>query len=231
MDIGDPVEVAKKYYEEGIDELVFYDITATHEKRKIMIDVAEKVAEQTSIPFSVGGGLRTVEECYEVILAGADKVHINSAAVVNPNLITDVANRLGSKCVVLSMDVLNVEKTEVIPSGFEIVINGGRKNTGIDAIEWAINGVELGAGEIVVNSIDADGTKEGFNIPLMKKVFEAVKVPVIASGGGGSPQHVYEVLTKGGADAALVSSILHYNEYTIKEIKDYLYNKGIEASR
>ena len=231
MDIGDPIEVAKKYYEEGIDELVFYDITATHEKRKIMIDVAEKVAEQISIPFSVGGGLRTVEECYEVILAGADKVHINSAAVVNPNLITDVANRLGSKCVVLSMDVLNVEKTEVIPSGFEIVINGGRKNTGIDAIEWAINGVELGAGEIVVNSIDADGTKEGFNISLMKKVFEAVKVPVIASGGGGSPQHVYEVLTKGGADAALVSSILHYNEYTIKEIKDYLYNKGIEASR
>lgn len=231
MDIGDPVEVAKKYYEEGIDELVFYDITATHEKRKIMIDVAEKVAEQISIPFSVGGGLRTVEECYEVILAGADKVHINSAAVVNPNLITDVANRLGSKCVVLSMDVLNVEKTEVIPSGFEIVINGGRKNTGIDAIEWAINGVELEAGEIVVNSIDADGTKEGFNIPLMKKVFEAVKVPVIASGGGGSPQHVYEVLTKGGADAALVSSILHYNEYTIKEIKDYLYNKGIEAGR
>lgn len=228
LDIGDPIEVAKKYYEEGIDELVFYDITASCENRNIMIDVVKKVAEQIFIPFSVGGGLRTVEDCYKVILAGAEKVNVNTAAVLEPSLISDVAKRLGNQCVVLSMDVLNVEKSEQIPSGYEIVINGGRKKTGLDAIAWAKKGVQLGAGEIVANSIDADGTKSGFNIPLMRTLAMAVNVPVIASGGGGSPEHVFEVLTEGMADAALVSSILHYKEYSIHQIKKYLCGRGIE---
>jgi cyclase len=229
VEIGNPVEVAKKYYEEGIDELVFYDINASYENRSIMIDVVERVAREIFIPFSVGGGLRSVEDCYKVIMAGAEKVNINSAAVRNPKLISDVAERLGSQCAVLSMDVLNVDKSPQVPSGYEIVIDGGRQRTGIDAIAWAIKGEELGAGEIVVNSIDADGTKEGFNIPLTREIAEAVNVPVIASGGGGNPGHVYDVLTEGMADAALISSILHYNEYTIYDIKGFLKERGIEV--
>jgi cyclase len=227
-DIGDPVSTAKKYYEEGLDELVFYDITASSDKRDIMIDVVSRVAEQVFIPFSVGGGLRTVEDCSRVLLAGAEKVNVNTAAVKNPQLIADASKAFGAQCVVLSMDVRRVPVSSEIPSGYEIVIDGGRTPMGIDAIEWVKKGENLGAGEVVVNSIDADGTKEGYEINLTRTVADAVSVPVIASGGGGKPEHLYDVLTEGKADAALVASILHYGEYTIKEVKEYLSGRGIK---
>ena len=230
-DIGDPVATAKKYYEEGLDELVFYDITASSDKRDIMIDVVSRVAQQVFIPFSVGGGLRTVEDCSRVLLAGAEKVNVNSAAVKNPQLIADASKAFGAQCVVLSMDVLRVLATNKIPSGYEIVIDGGRTPMGLDAVEWAKKGVGLGAGEVVVNSIDADGTKKGFEINLTRTIADAISVPVIASGGGGKPEHLYEVLTEGKADAALVASILHYGEYTIREVKEYLINRGLKIRK
>ncbi len=195
-DIGDPVVQAKKYYEDGLDELVFYDITASSDKRNIMIDVVSQVAEQVFIPFSVGGGLRTVEDCSRVLLAGAEKINVNSAAVKRPALIAEASYAFGAQAVVLSMDVLEWYLTPKIPSGYEIVINGGRTPMGIDAIEWAQRGEALGAGELVVNSIDADGTKEGYEFTLTRKIAESVSIPVIASGGGGSPDHLYEVLTE-----------------------------------
>lgn len=227
-DIGDPVVQAEKYYNEGLDELVFYDITASSDKRDIMIDVVSAVASKVFIPFSVGGGLRTVEDCSRVLLAGAEKINVNSAAVKNPQLIADASRAFGAQCVVLSMDVSKVATSEAIPSGYEIVINGGRTPMSIDAIQWAKKGEELGAGEIVVNSIDADGTKEGYELNLTRMVVDAVSIPVIASGGGGKPEHLYDVLTKGGADAALIASMLHYGEYTISEIKEYLHGRGIK---
>lgn len=227
-DIGDPVVQAKKYYEDGLDELVFYDITASSDKRDIMIDVVSRVAEQVFIPFSVGGGLRTVDDCSRVLLAGAEKVNVNSAAIKRPELISEASKAFGAQAVVLSMDVLRVELTPEIPSGYEIVINGGRTPMGIDAIEWAKRGEELGAGELVVNSIDADGTKEGYELTLTRMVAEAVSIPVIASGGGGSPEHLFDVLTRGKADAALVASMLHYGEFTVGEIKAYLAKRGLK---
>jgi cyclase len=227
-DIGDPVVQAKKYYEDGLDELVFYDITASSDKRDIMIDVVSNVAGQVFIPFSVGGGLRTVEDCSRVLLAGAEKVNVNSAAVKRPELISEASRAFGAQAVVLSMDVLRVEPTPKIASGYEIVINGGRTPMGIDAIEWAKRGEELGAGELVVNSIDADGTKVGYELTLMRMIAEAVTIPVIASGGGGKPEHLYDVLTRGKADAALVASMLHYGEYTVGEIKEYLAGRGLK---
>ena len=181
---------AKKYYEEGLDELVFYDITASSDKRDIMIDVVSQVAAQVFIPFSVGGGLRTVEDCSRVLLAGAEKINVNSAAVKRPELIAEASYAFGAQAVVLSMDVLQVKPSSQIPSGYEIVINGGRTPMGIDAIEWAQRGEELGAGELVINSIDADGTKEGYEINLTRTIAEAVAIPVIASGGGGTPEHL-----------------------------------------
>jgi cyclase len=226
-DIGDPVESAKKYYEEGADEIVFYDITASYEKRGIMIKVVEKVAAQIFIPFSVGGGISSVEDMREVLLAGAEKVSVNSAAVKNPKIITQGAEAFGSQCVVVGMDVLRVEKTEKIPSGYEIVIHGGRKRTGIDALWWAKEVERLGAGEICLNSIDADGTKEGYELNLTKLISENVKIPVIASGGAGNPQHMVDAVTKGKASAALIASIVHFGEYTIKEIKEYMKEKGV----
>ncbi|MBC8331027.1 MAG: imidazole glycerol phosphate synthase subunit HisF [Anaerolineae bacterium] len=226
-DIGDPVERARKYYEDGLDELVFYDITASSDKRNIMLDVVSRVAEQVFIPFSVGGGLRTVDDCAKVLLAGAEKVNVNSAAVQNPGLIAGASRAFGAQAVVLSMDVLRVPPTLEIPSGYEIVINGGRRPMGVDAIEWAKRGEGLGAGELVVNSIDADGTKDGYEITLTRMIAEAVRIPVIASGGGGTPEHLYEVLTAGRADAALIASMLHYDEYTVGEIKVYLMERGI----
>ena len=228
-DIGDPVAAARKYYEAGLDELVFYDITASSDDRDIMLDVVSRVAEQVFIPFSVGGGLRTVEDCGKVLLAGAEKVNVNTAAVQNPQLITKASRAFGAQCVVLSMDVRAVPSSPETPSGYEIVIRGGRTPTGLDAIEWAKQGEQLGAGEIVVNSIDADGTKEGYEINLTRSIADAVRIPVIASGGGGKPEHLYDVLTDGHADAALVASILHYDECTIREIKDHLHRRGVKV--
>jgi cyclase len=226
-DIGDPVSTAKRYYDDGIDELVFYDITASSDNRGIMLDVVSNVAAQVFIPFSVGGGLRTVKDCSDVLLAGAEKVNVNTAAVSDPGLISEAAHAFGSQCVVLSMDVLKVGVSREIPSGYEIVTHGGRNRTGMDAIKWAKRGERLGAGELVVNSIDADGTKDGYEIALTRAVAEAVTIPVIASGGGGKPQHLVDVLTAGHADAALVASMLHYGEYTVQKIKEYLHIHGI----
>ena len=230
-DIGDPVAAAKRYYEEGIDELVFYDITASSDKRNIMIDVVSAVAAQVFIPFSVGGGLRSVEDCMAVRLAGAEKVNVNTAAVANPKLISEAAAALGAQAVVLSMDVLRTTPCEQTPSGYEIVTHGGRTHTGLDALAWAKKGESLGAGELVINSIDADGTKEGYELTLTRMIAEAVHIPVIASGGGGTPEHLYRVLTEGKADAALIASILHYKEYTLHEIKEYLHGRGIKVRR
>jgi imidazole glycerol-phosphate synthase subunit HisF len=228
-DIGDPVSTARKYYENGIDELVFYDITASSDKRDIMLDVVSRVAAQIFIPFSVGGGLRSVDDCKKVLLAGAEKVNVNTAAVARPELISEASAAFGAQCVVLSMDVLAVPKSASTPSGYEIVTHGGRTRTGTDAIAWAKRGEQLGAGELVVNSIDADGTKEGYELRLTRMMAEAVGIPVIASGGGGTPEHLYQVLTEGKADAALVASILHYGEYSIREVKEYLKKKGVRV--
>ena len=227
-DIGDPVSTAEKYYHDGIDELVFYDITASSDNRNIMIDVVSEVASRIFIPFSVGGGLRTVEDCTRVRLAGAEKVNVNTAAVANPELISSVSAVLGAQAVVLSMDVLAVPVSSQIQSGYEIVTHGGRNKTGLDAIEWAKNGEKRGAGELVVNSIDADGTKEGYELKLTRMISDAVSIPVIASGGGGKPEHLYDVLTEGHADAALIASMLHYGEYTVREVKEYLRGRGIK---
>ncbi len=226
-DIGDPVTTARRYYEDGIDELVFYDITASSDKRDIVLDVVSNVAAQIFIPFSVGGGLRSVGDCTKVLRAGAEKVNVNTAAVARPGLITEASAAFGAQCVVLSMDVLAVPVSKDTPSGYEIVTHGGRTRTGMDAVEWARRGESLGAGELVVNSIDADGTKEGYEIRLTRAVAGAVGIPVIASGGGGTPEHLYRVLTEGKADAALVASILHYGEYSVREIKRYLRAKGV----
>jgi cyclase len=193
-----------------------------------MLDVVSRVAEQVFIPFSVGGGLRTIEDCSRVLLAGAEKINLNSAAVMNPGLITQVSEAFGAQAVVLSMDVRRVQASSTLPSGYEIVINGGRTPMGLDAIEWARRGESQGAGEVVVNSIDADGTKAGFEIRLTHMIADAVGIPVIASGGGGKLEHIYEVLTDGHADAALVASMLHYGEFTVREIKDFLSGRGIK---
>jgi imidazole glycerol-phosphate synthase subunit HisF len=228
IDIGDPVEMARMYYEAGADEIVFYDITASHEKRDIMIDVVRKVAETIFIPFSVGGGIRTLEDMRDVLLAGAEKVSVNSAAVTNPQIIAAGAKAFGSQCIVLGMDVKHVGKSETIPSGYEIAINGGRKYMGIDALEWARKGESLGAGEICLNSIDADGTQDGYELTLTELISTHVNIPVIASGGAGRPEHLYDVLTKGKADAALIASMVHYGAYTISGIKFYLDEKGVK---
>ena len=229
VDIGDPVEAAREYYEQGADEIVFYDITASSDKRDIMIDVVRRVAETIFIPFSVGGGIRNLEDMRKVILAGAEKVSVNSAAVDNPKIITQGAKAFGSQCVVLGMDVKKVEISGKIPSGYEIVIHGGRKFTGIDALWWAKEAQNLGAGEICLNSIDADGMQTGYELNLTTMISENVRIPVIASGGAGKPEHLAEVLTTGKADAALIASMVHYRTYTIAEIKQYLKEKQIQT--
>ncbi len=228
-DIGDPLEKAAAYYADGLDELVFYDITASSDERDIMLHVVEAVAERIFIPFSVGGGIRSVEDATRLRLAGAEKVNVNSAAVARPELIAEISRAIGAQSTILSMDVLRVPATESIPSGYEIVTHGGRKRTALDAINWAKRGVELGAGELVVNSIDADGTREGYELNLTCKVAEAVPVPVIASGGAGKPEHLYDALTAGKADAALVASMVHYGEYTVSGLKQYLHDRGLKV--
>jgi cyclase len=219
--IGDPIEAAKKYSAEGLNELVMYDISASHEGREIMLDLVREVAKCVSIPFSVGGGIRTLTDCENVIEAGSQKVHINSAAVQNPQLLSEVSSKYGSQRTVLSIDAKKQTNMH------EVVINGGRKYTGIDAVWWAEEAVRLGAGEIVVNSIDGDGTREGFDIELTSAITKRVNVPVIASGGGGTLEHIYEAFTDGGATGVLVASVLHYGELTIPQIKEYLSKKGI----
>ncbi len=227
VDIGDPVEFARMYYEEGADELVFYDITASNERRDIMIEVVRAVAETIYIPFSVGGGLRTLEDMRRVLLAGAEKVSVDSGAVRNQQIIAEGARAFGSQCVVLSMQVKRTPRSKTIPSGFEIYIDGARTPTGLDAIEWARRGEALGAGELCVNSIDADGTKAGYDVPLTRQMAEAVGIPVIASGGGGTAEHVREVCTEGKADAAIVASIIHRREATFPELKQQLETMGV----
>jgi cyclase len=227
-DIGDPVAKARQYYEDGVDELVFYDITASREERDIMIDMVEKAASQIFIPFSVGGGIRSVEDATKLREAGAEKVNVNSAAIKRHELITEISDAIGAQSTVLSMDIRRVEPTKEIPSGYEIVINGGVTPTGIDGLWWAKEGERLGAGELVINSIDADGTKDGYEIKLTRMIADAVGIPVIASGGAGKPEHLYDVLTEGHADAALVASVVHYGEYTCRQLKDYLHGRGIK---
>jgi cyclase len=228
IDIGDPVEMARFYYEQGADEIVFYDITASSDRRDIMIDVVHRVAEEIFIPFSVGGGIRTIEDMRRVLLAGAEKVSVNTAAVRDPKIISDGARGFGSQCIVLGMDVKKVGASENIPSGYEIVIHGGRTYTGIDALVWAKEAENLGAGEICLNSIDADGTQQGYEMALTPLISENVNIPVIASGGAGNIDHLCDVLTKGKADAALVASIVHYGTYTIMQIKDELDARGVK---
>lgn len=229
IDIGDPVQMARFYYEEGADEIVFYDITASSDRRDIMIDVVRRVAEEIFIPFSVGGGIRTIDDMRRVLLAGAEKVSVNTAAVLNPQIIAKGATAFGSQCIVLGMDVKKVEVTDKAPSGYEIVIHGGRTFTGMDALAWAQEAERLGAGEICLNSIDADGVQEGYELELTSLISENVSIPVIASGGAGNIDHVYEVLTKGKADAALVASIVHYGSYSIRQIKEHLHARGVKV--
>ena len=231
VDIGDPVDMGRFYYEEGADEIVFYDITASSDRRPIMLDVVRRVAETIFIPFSVGGGIRTLEDMREVLLAGAEKVSVNSAAVQNPDIIRQGATAFGSQCIVLGMDVKRVPASEKIPSGYEIVINGGRTHMGIDALWWAQEAERLGAGEICLNSIDADGTQQGYELQLTRLISTSVQIPVIASGGAGQAEHLADVLSRGCADAALIASMVHYGTYTIRNIKVFLSDNGIKVRK
>ncbi len=224
IDIGDPVEMAEKYYHDGVDELVFYDITASAEKRGIMIDVVERVAERIFIPFSVGGGIASVADMRRVLLAGAEKISVNSQAVKNPSIIEEGASIFGRQCIVLGMDAA---RDPDMPSGYRVFINGGRTATELDALAWAKQAEKLGAGEFVLNSIDADGTKNGYEIPFTKMISDNVGVPVVASGGAGRPEHLEDVFKNGNADAALIASMVHYGDYTVQGIKEYLASSGV----
>lgn len=219
-DLGDPVEMGAEYYRQGVDELVFYDITASAENRAIDIEMVRGVAKNVFIPFSVGGGIRNLQDMRDVLLAGAEKVSVNSLAVKNPSIISDGAKAFGNQCIVLGMDALKVGESESTPSGYEVVVKGGRERTGIDAVAWAVRAEELGAGEICVNSIDADGTKAGFELEITGRIARALTIPVIASGGAGRPEHLAEVLQPNvGADAALVASLTHIDGYTVAQLK------------
>ncbi len=228
-DAGDPVALAAAYDEAGADELVFYDITASSDERAIMAEVVEQTARQVFIPLTVGGGLRTTDDMYRMLRAGADKVSINTAAVVNPDLIEEGARRFGSQCIVLSIDARRVPVAAGEPPRWAVFTHtgGDPRSTGLDAIEWARRGVELGAGEIVINSMDADGQKTGYDLELLRAMSAAVGVPVIASGGAGSPDDMYRGLAEGEADAVLAASIFHFGEYTVAQVKDYLRERGV----
>lgn len=222
-DVGDPVACAKKYYQDGADELVFLDITATNENRDTMVKYVEEVAKNIFIPFTVGGGIRSREDMKNILRAGADKCSLNSAAVRNIDLVSECSNAFGDQCVVLAVD----GKLREDKSGWNVVINGGRIDTGIDVVLWVKDCVKKGAGEILLTSMDADGTKDGFDLPMLKAVKKAVNVPVIASGGCGCLEDFYEVFKENNADAALAASIFHYEELTVRQVKDYLDQKGI----
>ena len=224
IDIGDPVEMAAEYYRQGVDELVFYDIMASARGRGPILDLISRVASQVFIPFCVGGGIGTIDDIRSTILAGAEKVSLNSQAVKHPELISEGARIFGNQCIVLAMDAARDDK---MPNGYRVYLNGGRVATELDALEWAIKGVKLGAGEIVLNSIDADGTKDGYELNLTRMISEAVNVPVIASGGGGTPSHLTKVLTEGKADAALIASMVHSGQYTVGSIKEALDKDGV----
>lgn len=224
QDAGDPVEVAAAYDKAGADELVFLDITASSDNRAIAVDMVRRVAQKVFIPFTVGGGIRTVDDFKMLLREGADKIAVNSAAIMNPNLIAEAAYKFGSQCVVVAMDAKRFKD-----GSFHIYKNGGRVDMGIDAVEWAIQAEKLGAGEILLTSMDCDGTKNGYDIELTKAISEVVSIPVIASGGAGREVHFYEALTEGGAEAALAASLFHYKELEIKQVKEYLRKKGVSV--
>jgi cyclase len=227
VDLGDPVEMAAKYYDDGCDELVFYDITASAEGRPIDIEMVREVAAAVRIPFAVGGGISSLDDMSRVLLAGAEKVSVNSLAVRNPQIIAEGAKAFGNQCIVLGMDPLAGADPTVCPSGYEITVRGFRERTGMDAVEWAKRAVDLGVGEIVVNSVDADGTCGGFELELTKLIAESVPVPVVASGGAGCPRHLVEVFEQAHADAAIIAGMIHRGEYTIPEIKQELLAAGV----
>ena len=224
-DVGDPVEIARRYEEQGADELVFLDITASHEDRDILLDVVSAAAEQVFMPLTVGGGIRTLEDCRGLLNAGADKISINSAAVRSPDFLSEGARRFGSQCIVAAIDPRRVRRNG--RESWEVHINGGRTPTGLEAIPWAQEMERRGAGEILLTVMDADGTRKGYDIEITRSVVEAVDIPVIASGGAGDPQHIYEVLTDGKAQAALAASIFHFGDCTIAQTKCYLLERGV----
>jgi cyclase len=222
VDAGDPVAVARRYDEEGADEVTFLDITASHEEREIMLDVVRRCAEEVFIPLTVGGGIRTIEDMRSLLAAGADKVSVNTAAVNDPDLVTRSSRRFGSQCIVVAIDAKRRPG-----GGWEVYTHGGRKPVGRDAVDWAREVVERGAGEILLTSMDCDGTKDGYDLGLTRAIADAVEVPVIASGGAGTLEHLAEAFTTGGADAALAASIFHFREFTIRQAKEYLAGRGI----
>jgi len=223
-DAGDPVELGARYSDEGADELVFLDITATIRFRKTIVELVEKVAENVFIPFTVGGGVQTVEQMDEILRSGADKVSVNTAAVDNPALLTEAAQRFGSQCVVLAIDA---RRSKTKPGRWQVCVKAGSEPTGLDVVEWAVKGEKYGAGEILLTSMDADGTKAGYDNELNKAVSDAVNIPVIASGGAGKLEHLYDAIVQGGADAVFMASITHFGNCTIRQMKEYLANRGI----
>ena len=226
-DAGDPVEIAAAYDKAGADELVFLDITASSDERDTVVDMVRRVAEQVFIPFTVGGGIRSVEDFKKILREGADKVSVNSAAIGNPGLISEAADKFGSQCVVVAIDA----RRRKDGSGFSVYKNGGRIDTGLDAVEWAVKAYEAGAGEILLTSMDCDGTKAGYDLELTRIISENVDIPVIASGGAGSMEHFYQAFTEGKADAALAASLFHFKELEISALKDYLSDRGISVRR
>ena len=226
VDLGDPVEMATRYYEDGCDELVLYDITASAEHRPIDIEIVREVARVVRIPFAVGGGISTLDDMSRVLLAGAEKVSVNSLAVVRPDIIAEGAKAFGSQCIVLGMDPVATDDPR-FPSGYELTTRGFRNRTGMDAVEWAKRAADLGAGEIVVNSVDADGTRAGFDLKITRLIADAVPVPVVASGGAGKPGHFTEAWREGHADAAIVAGMIHTGEYTIRQIKAEMAKEGV----
>jgi cyclase len=226
-DAGDPVELGARYSDTGADELVFLDITATIRSRKTIVELVEKVAENVFIPFTVGGGIQTVEQIDELLRSGAEKVSVNTAAVDNPELLTESAQRFGNQCVVLAIDA---RRSKERPGKWQVCVKAGSEPTDIDVVEWAVKGEELGAGEILLTSMDADGTKAGYDNELNKAVTDAVNIPVIASGGAGRLEHLYDAIIDGGADAVLMASITHFGNYTIRQMKEHLRDKGIPVN-
>ncbi len=227
-DAGDPVEVAKRYNEQGADEITFLDITATHEDRETMVHMVEKIASEIFIPLTVGGGIRKVEDIRTMLNAGADKVGINSAAITNPEFVREAAEKFGSQCIVIAIDAKRVS-VDGEPGKWEIFTHGGRKPTGIDAVEWAVRMTEYGAGEVLLTSMDGDGTKNGYDLELTRAISDAVAVPVIASGGVGNLQHLVDGIIEGAADAVLAASIFHFGEYSVPQAKAYMAEQGIEV--